>query len=107
MQVDRKHLAKLLNSLNSAMFATFREAEIPEAVLDGIMKNDPKALEGSVAYLRAAEIPDKERALKANIISWAVNTIAITGELGMINVKNETEGGQLPNIKKEKPKGFG
>jgi hypothetical protein len=104
MKVDRDYLAKLLNSLNSAMFATIKEADIPQEVLDGIMRNDPNALEGAVAYLKAIEIPDKERTLRANIIVWGINTIALTGELGMVNVKNETDVGQLPPISKESPK---
>lgn len=103
---DRQHLAKLLNSAMSAMFATFREAELPQDILDGIIANNKQSLSDSILFLRQSDISDRERAMKANIISWAINTIAIAGELGMVLEKNEDAVAQLLKLKKP-PKGFG
>lgn len=108
MKVDRQHLAKLLNGSTSAMFATFREADIPSEIIDGIIANDPKALDRAISYLRSADISDKQRALIANIVSWAINTIGLTVELGMTLEKNEVDPtGHLPRFRKEPPKSFG
>lgn len=104
---DRQHLAKLLNASMSAMFATFREAELPQDILDGIIANNKQSLSDSILFLKQNDISDKERALKANIISWAINTIAIAAELGMVLEKNEDAVAQLPSYKREAPRGFG
>lgn len=104
---NKQHLAKLLNASMRAMFATFREAELPQDILDGIIANNKQSLSDSVLFLKQSDISDRERALKANIISWAINTIAIAGELGMVLEKNEDAIAELPRYKKSPPKGFG
>lgn len=101
MQVDRERIAKLINGQMSAMFATWREAAIPEQALDAIVQHDKIALEMMLGYLREADMSDSERTLRANIISWTVNTIGLALELGMILEKNDTDRGQLPAFKKD------
>lgn len=103
MQVDRKHVSKLLNNQISAMFATWKEAKIPDKAIDAIVAHDKEGLNNAIAYLRESDLPDNERALRANIISWTISTIALAAELGLVLEKNEQEQGQLPSFKKDEP----
>lgn len=100
MQVDKEIVAKLINGQMSAMFATWREAAIPEQALDAIVQHDKVALETLLQYLREADMSNGERALRANIVSWTINTIGLALELGMQLEKNETDEGKLPAFKK-------
>lgn len=102
MQVDRKRISKLLNSQISTMFASWREAGIPDKAIDAIIAQDKAGLDNATAYLRESGIPDNERALRANIISWTISTIALAAELGMVLEPNETEQqAELPKFKQD------
>lgn len=101
MQVDRKRISKLLNSQMSSMFASWREAKIPDAAIDAIVAQDKTGLDNAIAYLRESDYPDNERALRANLISWAISTIALAAELGMVLEANTLEQGELPKFKKD------
>lgn len=101
MQVDRKHISKLLNSQVSAMFASWREANIPMQALDSIIANDKEGFAHAVSYLKQSDMTDSERALRANLMSWAISTIGLAAELGMVLEKNETEQGELPKFNKD------
>ncbi len=83
------------------MFAVWHEAKLPDAARDAIIRGDKQGLESSISYLRTLDIPDNERALRANIVSWTISTIGLAAELGMVLERNDTDTGQLPNFKKD------
>lgn len=82
--MDRVYLGKLLNSATIAMFAVFDNLRMPREIIDKIVANDPKGLEECIAFLKSSDLSDRERELRARIISWAISTIAICGQCGMV-----------------------
>ena len=89
MNVDTVYLGKLLNSATTAMFAVFSALELPQEIIDQIISNDPKGLEECVGYLKAADLPPREKEIRTRVISWAISTIAICGQCGMVLQKHE------------------
>lgn len=88
--ISEEHLGKMINSMAIAMFAVWRELKMPDEIFDAIIKGDSKALDESISYLKALDIPDKERALKANVLNWVINTVGLGYQLGAIFQKDET-----------------
>ena len=80
---DTAYLFRLLNSACTAMFAMFKELNLPEEIIAQIINNNPKGLENAVAYLKQSEMPTNQKTIRATSISWAIATIAICGQCGM------------------------
>jgi len=102
---NQTYVGKTLNSMTSSMFQAFVDADIPKDVLDGILEHNKQPMVDYVSYLKNSDLPDKERSLRINLISWAISTVETARLLGMELVKNENMEAQLPKI--QKPKGFG
>lgn len=104
-QQDRQYVGKVLNSMTSSMFQAFISAKIPRDVLDGIVEGNKKPMEGYAAHLMSSDMPDNERTLRVNLISWAISTVEMARIEGMELVKDENLQGDAPKL--QKPKGFG
>jgi hypothetical protein len=98
--IDEIHLQKMMNSMATAMFSVWRELGMPDEIFDCIVKGDSKALQEAIAYLKADNVSDKERALKANVLNWTINTVGIGYQLGAIFQRDDkTPGEEAPMIK--------
>lgn len=98
--IDEIHLHRSMNSMASAMFSVWRELRMPDEIFDCIVKGNSKALEEAIAYLKADNVSDKERALKANVLNWTINTVGLGYQLGAIFQRDDkTPGEKAPMIK--------
>lgn len=98
--IDESHLRKSMNSMATAMFSVWRELGMPDKIFDCIVKGDTKALAEGIAYLKADNVSDKERALKANVLNWTINTVGLGYQLGAIFQRDDkTPGEEAPMIK--------
>jgi hypothetical protein len=98
--IDEIHLHRSMNSMATAMFSVWRELKMPDEIFDYIVKGDSKALQEAIAYLKADNVPDKERALKANVLNWTINTVGLGYQLGAIFQRDDkTPGEEAPMIK--------
>jgi hypothetical protein len=98
--IDEIHLHRSMNSMATAMFSVWRELRMPDKIFDCIVKGDSKALEEAIAYLKADNVSDKERALKANVLNWTINTVGLGYQLGAIFQRDDkTPGEEAPMIK--------
>jgi hypothetical protein len=98
--INEIYLQKMMNSMATAMFSVWRELGIPDEIFDSIIKGDSKALQEAIAYLKADNVSDKERALKGNVINWTINTVGLGYQLGAIFQRDDkTPGEEAPMIR--------
>jgi hypothetical protein len=88
---DLIYLKRLLQSATTSMFAVFRELELPDEIIDKICRAEKNGVEEVVTYLKELNIPSKDKIIRSYVISWAVTTIAICGQCGMVLEKKEND----------------
>lgn len=98
--ISEIYLQKMMNSMATAMFSVWRELGMPDEIFDSIIKGDSKALKEAIAYLKADNVSDKERAIKANVLNWTINTVGLGYQLGAIFQRDDkTPGEEAPMIR--------
>lgn len=98
--IDEANLGKILGSTVTAMFAMYRGLEMPEQIIRSVLSGDAQALKKATDYLRASEVPEKERALKGELLVLVINIVALSHQLGGVIMEDDKLPGKQAPIKK-------